>query len=50
VYSVITNKVIQERVCMDNFGEEYERYRREVPMFIPRWRRFKRFLQERDES
>lgn len=50
VYSVVTNKVIQERVCLDNFGEEYERYRREVPMFIPRWRRFKRFLQERGES
>lgn len=50
LYSLITNKVIQERVCLDNFGEEYERYRREVPMFIPSWRRFKRFLQERGES
>ena len=47
LYSYITNRRIQERVCLQNFGEEYEQYRREVPMFIPRWRRVKRFLVER---
>ena len=47
LYSYITNRRIQERVCLRSFGEEYERYRREVPMFIPRWRRVKRFIEER---
>lgn len=46
-YSVTTNLLIQERFCRRNFGEEYERYRREVPMFVPRWRRIRRFLHER---
>jgi protein-S-isoprenylcysteine O-methyltransferase Ste14 len=50
LYSYITNKVIQERVCLDNLGDRYERYRQEVPMFIPRWSRFMRFLRERGKS
>jgi len=50
LYSLATNILIQERICLRNLGEDYERYRREVPMFVPRWRRFRRFLDERRGS
>jgi len=29
----------EERLLLVRFGEEYERYMREVPMWIPRWRK-----------
>jgi protein-S-isoprenylcysteine O-methyltransferase Ste14 len=44
LYSYVTNIVIQEKFCLKNFGDEYEAYKCEVPMFIPRWRRIRRFL------
>ena len=33
--------VFEERELIDRFGEEYRKYQREVPPFIPRWRRRK---------
>ncbi len=35
VYSLITNRYMQERYCDQRFGVAYERYRR-VPMLLPR--------------
>ena len=31
--------VLEERELVDRFGEEYRKYQREVPRFIPRWRK-----------
>ena len=31
--------VLEERELIGRFGEEYQRYQREVPRFIPRWRK-----------
>lgn len=31
--------VLEERELRERFGEEYRRYQREVPRFIPRWKR-----------
>ncbi|MBL8618392.1 MAG: hypothetical protein JNM72_22450 [Deltaproteobacteria bacterium] len=36
VYSVITNRLLQERFCDQRFGERYARYRTRVPMLVPR--------------
>jgi len=46
LYSYITNMAIQERYCVQNFGEQYLRYRREVPMLVPRPRRVLRWWRE----
>lgn len=50
VYSYVTNICIQEKYCRENFGEEYDRYRREVPMFVPRISRLRQYWQERKEQ
>jgi protein-S-isoprenylcysteine O-methyltransferase Ste14 len=47
LYSYATNILIQERNCLRNLGEGYARYRREVPMFVPRWERIARWSRER---
>lgn len=36
VYSVVTNRYLQERFCEQRFGEKYTLYRARVPMLIPR--------------
>jgi protein-S-isoprenylcysteine O-methyltransferase Ste14 len=47
IYSYFTNIYIQEKTCIKHFGEDYLRYKSEVPMFIPRWSRIKRHFEER---
>ncbi len=47
LYSIVTNIMIQERFCVENFGEDYKQYRKEVPMFIPKISRVLRFFSER---
>lgn len=44
VYSLITNRYLQERGCEDKFGDDYLRYRGVVPMLIPRPAGIRRFL------
>jgi len=41
VWSAFYNRFIQEKGCVEKFGQNYLRYRRDVPMFIPRLKRFK---------
>jgi hypothetical protein len=36
VYSVVTNRYLQERFCEQRFGEKYTLYRARVPMLLPR--------------
>jgi protein-S-isoprenylcysteine O-methyltransferase Ste14 len=36
LYSFLTNRYLQEPTCDQRFGALYERYRRTVPMFLPR--------------
>ena len=50
LYSYITNIAIQERYCVQNLGDEYVRYRKEVPMFIPRISRLRRYFAERSRK
>lgn len=35
VYSLVTNRYLQERFCEQRFGERYNIYRERVPMLIP---------------
>ncbi len=44
IYSLITNRYLQERGCEDKFGGDYQRYREAVPMLIPRVAGIRRFL------
>jgi len=50
LYSYLTNIYIQEHYCLRHFGRDYEDYKREVPMFIPRRQRLTRWLQERNRE
>ena len=36
IYSLLTNRFLQEPLCDQRFGELYARYRRAVPMVVPR--------------
>lgn len=36
VYSVVTNRYLQERFCDARFGRRYQLYRERVPMLVPR--------------
>jgi len=47
LYSFVTNILIQERYCVKHFGEDYKRYKNEVPMFIPKISRIKRHFMDR---
>ncbi len=44
IYSLITNRYLQERGCEEKFGEDYARYRAAVPMLVPRIAGIRRFL------
>ncbi|OGW75957.1 MAG: hypothetical protein A2Z72_04650 [Omnitrophica bacterium RBG_13_46_9] len=39
LWSIFYNRFIQEKGCVEKFGEEYIKYRRQVPMFIPKLRK-----------
>jgi len=41
VWSAFYNRFIQEKGCVERFGEGYLRYRRTTPMFIPKLKRHK---------
>lgn len=48
VYSVVTNRYLQERFCEERFGARYGVYRQRVPMLLPRPAGVARWL--RDEA
>jgi protein-S-isoprenylcysteine O-methyltransferase Ste14 len=48
LYSVVTNRYLQERFCDARFGHRYQVYRERVPMLIPRWSGIMRWA--RDEA
>lgn len=56
VYSLITNRYLQERFCDERFGDRYDAYRKVVPMLLPRpaglhrWIRGEAALGEADEA
>lgn len=50
VYSIITNILIQERFCIKKFGDDYIRYKKEVPMLIPKISRIRRYFSERKRA
>lgn len=41
MWSAFYNRFIQEKGCVERFGEEYLKYRATTPMFIPKIKRFK---------
>lgn len=45
-YSFVTTILIQEHFCIKNFGDQYRDYKREVPMFIPRWKSIRNWCKE----
>ncbi|MCB9745184.1 MAG: isoprenylcysteine carboxylmethyltransferase family protein [Alphaproteobacteria bacterium] len=55
VYSLVTNRYLQERFCDERFGPRYDAYRKVVPMLMPRpdglarWIRDEAALAEADE-
>lgn len=38
-WSLFYNRFMQEKGCVEKFGENYLRYRKDIPMFIPRLRK-----------
>lgn len=38
IWSIFYNRFIQEKGCVERFGDEYIRYRQRVPMFFPRFK------------
>ncbi|MBN1337189.1 MAG: isoprenylcysteine carboxylmethyltransferase family protein [Deltaproteobacteria bacterium] len=48
VYSLVTNRWLQERHCDARFGEAYQVYRERVPMLLPRPSGIRRWM--RDEA
>ncbi|RME29300.1 MAG: isoprenylcysteine carboxylmethyltransferase family protein, partial [Deltaproteobacteria bacterium] len=56
VYSLVTNRYLQERYCDQRFGSRYQAYRQVVPMLLPRpdglrrWVRDEAALGEEDHS
>ena len=48
LYSLVTNRYLQERFCEERFGARYRTYRARVPMLLPRPSGVRRWL--RDEA
>ncbi len=46
VYSLLTNRFLQERWCDERFGDAYGRYRARVPMLLPRPSGLRRWLRD----
>ncbi len=46
VYSLLTNRFLQERWCDVRFGAAYQRYRERVPMLLPRPAGIRRWLND----
>lgn len=46
LYSVVTNRYLQERFCDARFGRQYQLYRERVPMLIPRPSGIARWLKD----
>lgn len=46
IYSLITNRLLQERYCYLRFGATYQRYRERVPMLMPRPSGLRRWLHD----
>lgn len=44
LYSTVTTLLIQEHFCIKNFGQDYIDYKKEVPMFIPKFSKIKKAL------
>ena len=44
LYSLLTNRYLQERYCDVRFGASYQRYREQVPMLVPRPSGVRRWL------
>lgn len=40
----------EERKMLEQFGEPYRGYRKQVPMFLPRWREWNRFVRALKDS
>lgn len=45
VYSLLTNRYIQERYCEEKFQDAYRAYRKETPMIIPKLSKIRTLLQ-----
>lgn len=39
IWSVVYNRFIQEKGCVKKFGKDYLKYRKTVPMFLPKLRK-----------
>ncbi len=46
IYSLLTNRLLQERYCDVRFGAAYQRYRELVPMLLPRPAGIRRWLND----
>ena len=44
VFVYIRLAYTEERKMLEQFGERYRGYRKQVPMFLPRWREWNRFV------
>lgn len=50
VISLFYNKFIQERGCIERFGQEYKEYKNKVPMIIPKIKFLRKDRTEKDNS
>lgn len=50
VFVYIRLAYTEERKMLEQFGERYRGYRKQVPMFLPRWREWNRFVRALKDS